>query len=193
MVETRVEGDLLSGRRSEITFRGAANCLLAIACNGQVWKGAVDAVEGERFDGCDDALDRSGVERDVIGIALHEADPAPVWDDLDRITRQERAQGARALRPVEHGGSGEVAAAPSYPNTSRERLDLTPPVADATVRPHDPLGIIRMDVDRNVPERAAPLHHSGVVMQMGDGDRREAAQFFDVFDGGVVEQRHAIP
>src|ERR1700688_4167142 len=48
-------------------------------------------------------------------------------------------------------------------------------------------------VDRHSPERAAPLHHRGVVVRVGDRDRRDAAQALQQIDCGVVDQGEAVP
>src|SRR5712692_5985630 len=48
-------------------------------------------------------------------------------------------------------------------------------------------------MDRHAAERAAPFHHGGVEMRMRDADPLEAAEPVDQRDGGVVEDRDAIP
>ena len=50
-----------------------------------------------------------------------------------------------------------------------------------------------MQVDRHPSERAAPLNHRSVIVRVRDRDRLNAAQTIEQIDGGVVDQRDALP
>jgi hypothetical protein len=50
-----------------------------------------------------------------------------------------------------------------------------------------------MQVDRHSPECAAPLHHRGVVVRVGDRDARDAAQAFQQINCGVIDKCEAVP
>ena len=50
-----------------------------------------------------------------------------------------------------------------------------------------------MQVHGHIAECAAPLDERGVEMRMRDGDGTQAAETFDEGDGGLVDERNAIP
>src|SRR5262245_24006168 len=83
---------------------------MAILGNDAVEPRAIDALELPGTDGIADARDLGGGQRDQVGIAVHEADPAVIRDDLDDVAAEQRAPAVRALRPVQDGPAGEVAA-----------------------------------------------------------------------------------
>ena len=72
----------------QIAFGGVAHGVLAVGSHGEFWKGAVDAVESEGLDGSYDALNDASIERDVIGVAPHEADGAAVGNYLDGVASE---------------------------------------------------------------------------------------------------------
>lgn len=48
-------------------------------------------------------------------------------------------------------------------------------------------------MNRHATEGAAPLQHRGVVVRVGDCDRRDAAYALREFNRGVVDQGDAVP
>src|SRR5262249_55094528 len=54
-----------------------------------------------------------------------------------------------------------------------------------------PVGGVQMD--GNAAEGAAPFHHRGVVMRVGDGDAGEPAERLHDLDGGGIDERDAVP
>ena len=99
---------------------------------------------------------------------------------------------AAALRPMQHRAAGEMAAAADQRDAARERQRVAVPQLDRRIGPHDPLAIGGMQMDRRV-EGMRPFHHRRIIMRMGNGDADEAAEAFDDGDGGLVEQRDAVP
>ena len=86
-----------------------------------------------------------------------------------------------------------MAAATNRGEALEQFLCFTFPEVNAGVRPHDPAGVVAMQVNGSVAERAAPLDHSCVVVGVGNADRLYAAESFEVFDGGLIEKADAVP
>ena len=97
------------------------------------------------------------------------------------------------VRPVQDGAALEVSSQPNQRKARPDRLGVPLPELHRGVRPRHPLTISRMQVDRYSPERAAPLHHRGVVVRVGDRDARDAAHALQQIDRGVIDQREALP
>ena len=53
--------------------------------------------------------------------------------------------------------------------------------------------VVGVQVHGHVAERAAPLDQRGVEVRMRDGDGAQAAETLDEGDGGLVDERDAIP
>lgn len=133
---------------------------------GHFRKGSIDVVEGERCHGFHDALDGGGVERDVVGIASHEADVAAVGYDLNGIAGEEQALSARSRGPVENRCSCEVAATTNHGEAAEELLRFSFPELDAGLGTHDPAGVVMMQINGSIRESAAPFDHGCVVVRM---------------------------
>ena len=77
--------------------------------------------------------------------------------------------------------------------SSADPMAVTGPRHDGGMRPRDERAIVAMQIDRHAAERLAPVGDRAVVMRMRDGDRLQAAERADVFDGLAGRQRDAIP
>src|SRR5690348_13481249 len=64
---------------------------------------------------------------------------------------------------------------------------------NACIRPLYPLTIIGVQIDRHLPERAAPLHAGRVGVRTGDRNRLDSAVLTDAAFGVAVKQRDAFP
>ena len=93
---------------------------------------------------------------------------------------------------VQDGAAGEVAAGPDQREAMPEIERLAVPQRDRVVGPHDPLGVLAVQVDRAV-EVVRPLDHARVVVRVGDRDPGEATAVLYGFRGRVVEQCDAVP
>jgi hypothetical protein len=50
-----------------------------------------------------------------------------------------------------------------------------------------------MDIDRDITERVAPLHHRGEEVRVRDSNHVNASQIADCLDRPIVNQRNAVP
>ena len=100
--------------------------------------------------------------------------------------RQQRPAAVRAVRPVQHRAAGEVAAAADQGEARRDLAGVAVPEHDRPIVAHDPLAVGGMEIDRHAAERAAPVHHRGVVVRVGD---RDAAHAAERLDGGHASRR----
>src|SRR5438309_1441698 len=75
----------------QISLGGASKRGLRVAANGAVRERAVDPVEAPGAERIHDAAHRRSREWNVIGIAVHEAEPARVHADLRLIARKQDA------------------------------------------------------------------------------------------------------
>src|SRR6266436_4197443 len=149
-------------------------------------KCAVDRVECEWLQDLRHSLNLGGGERDQIRVRPHKAD-VPAWDDLEDVAREQYAATFAPVCPVQDGTAVEVSSQPNQREARPNWLGVPLPELHRGVRPHHPLTISRVQVDRYSPERTAPLHHRGVVVRVGDRDRRDAAQALQQIDCGVVD------
>jgi hypothetical protein len=86
-----------------------------------------------------------------------------------------------------------VAAAANERYFARERQSIALPQLDGGVGPHDPLPVGGVQMDGNAAEGAAPFHHRGVVMRVGDRDAGKPAEPLHDLDGGGIDERDAVP
>src|SRR4029077_4108219 len=96
--------------RGDVAGNRALYDLLAVAWNRAVEPGAVDDVVGVGREQRADAFDRRRRQRDHVRVAAHEGDEFAVGDHLHDVAGQQRAAAVAALRPVQHGAAGEMAA-----------------------------------------------------------------------------------
>ena len=134
----------------------------------------------------------SGIE---IRVAIHEAHPAPVGHDLNRVAGEERARTAGAGRPVQDAAAGEMpAAADERQTTPRQWIRrIALPEDDRFIGAGHPRAIIAVEEDRHPAKGAAPLRHPGEEVRVGDGDRRQTAAALDRGDRVVVDEVDAVP
>ena len=116
------------------------------------------------------------VERDVVGIALHEADLLRVHADLRLVAGHERTAAARAGRPEQDLVALEMSSGADQRQAAEQRLALALPEADARVRAHHPGPLGLVDVNRCVAEGATPLDHRRVIVRVRDRDLGDPAQ-----------------
>lgn len=152
---------------------------------------AVDAVEGEAPDPAGDVVHGVLVERDEVGEAPHEADPAPVLDNGDGVARQQRTAAGGARGPVQHCGTVEVAADPCQGDPG-DGLDVVVEQLDAGRGPLNPLLVRARDQDTGI-ESLGELDVGAVEVRVGHTDRVDTAQGGDSPLRVVVEQRDAVP
>ena len=118
---------------------------------------------------------------------------APVGDDLQDVAAQEDAAPVGSGRPVQHAAAIEVTATADQHHSPFEHQGLAVPENNRRRRPHDPLPIGGMEVDRHITERVTPLHDRRVIMRMGDGNPGDAAQVAHRLDRGLIEEADAVP
>src|ERR1700681_1857268 len=100
----------IAADRSDIARNRALNAVLAAARNGAVEPGAVDAVVLVGREQRADAFDRRRRERDHIRVAAHEGDEFAVGNHLHDVAGEQRAAAVAALRPMQYGAAGKMAA-----------------------------------------------------------------------------------
>ena len=98
----------------------------------------------------------------------------------------------RAAGPMQHAGTGEVAAAADQRRVGREPQRFAVPELDARSLPHDPFAIVGMDMNRHI-ECLCPLVHRRVEMRVRDRHRLHAAERLDERNRRLVQHRDAIP
>src|SRR5258705_9676012 len=76
---------------------------------------------------------------------------------------------------------------------ARQRQSIALPQLDGGVGSHDPLPVGGVQMDGNAAEGAAPFHHRGVVMRVGDRDAGKPAEPLHDLDGGGIDERDAVP
>jgi hypothetical protein len=133
----------------------------------------------------------SGASRNQVRVGPHKTD-VPARDHLEDVARKQYAAAFAPVRPVQDGAAVEVSSQPNQCKARSDWLGVPVPELHRGVRTRHPLMISRVQVDRHSPERAAPLHHRGVVVRMGDRDARDAAQAFQQLDCGVIDKREAV-
>src|SRR4051812_29088738 len=90
--------------RPEVTIGRALDDALAAGRDDPLAadeEGTVDAVVLQRVEAFDDVADRRRVQRDVVGVAVHERDLLRVHADLRLIAGHQRATALGACRPVQ--------------------------------------------------------------------------------------------
>src|SRR3954465_5538836 len=95
----------------QVASGGAADRRFGIGGNNASGPPAVEAIERVRLDRSDDAANGVRAERNQIWVALHEAHPASVGHDLDRVAGEERARTPGAGCPVQDATAREMPAA----------------------------------------------------------------------------------
>src|SRR6202171_1556089 len=136
--ETRAADSNRTVNRSQIPCRGALQRPLGIALDGPVREGAVDSVERIALQSIHDAAHRCPRQGNVVGIAVHEADPAGVHADLRLIAGKQCASALAAGFPMQ---DLETVKMPRRQNQSQSFQHLEAfarPEPDAAIRPHDP-------------------------------------------------------
>ncbi len=103
-----------------------------------------------------------------------------------------RAAAGGAFRPMQHGAAGKMAAAADQGRAIGQRQRIAVPEFYRRIRPHDPLAVAGVQIDRDV-EGMRPFDHRSVIMRMRDRDADQPAQCLDDGDSGVVEERNAVP
>ena len=94
---------------------------------------------------------------------------------------------------MQHRSAREMSATPDQNDILHQFESFAPPELDAVIRLPDPLGIVGVDINRHVPERPAPIDKRRVEMRMRNGDGAKPAKPVDDGNGGVIDQRDAIP
>src|SRR5690349_11501673 len=110
--------------------------------------GAVDPLERVRLEQRHRPADDGGTLRDQVGVAVHEADPAPVLDHRDDVAGHERAGPALPVRPVQHLAAVEMDAEVDEGQAVADLPGVALPELHRRVGPGDPRAVVGMDVDR---------------------------------------------
>src|SRR5437762_15599 len=97
------------GERALVAFGGPAHRRPGITDDVAVPPGAVNAVELEWFDRSHDPVHLLCRKRDVVRVAVHEGDPAPVLRHLRHVAGEEGATAFCPSLPVQHGATVEMA------------------------------------------------------------------------------------
>lgn len=175
----------------EIPPRGSHHGAAPVGLDHLAPPGAVDGLELEVPQQADGAAHRVGVFGNQVGVAVHEGHPPSVRDHLHDVAGAEVPASVRA-GPVQDGAAGEVHPGVDQraPGQDLEGVPIPGPNGSAA---GDPPPVIGVHVDRGTAERIAPLHHGAVVVRVGHGDRRDAAQLGHAGNRGVVDAGHAVP
>src|SRR5262249_59538398 len=88
---------------------------------------AIDPIESVWLDRGDDPTYCAGVERDLVRVAVHEADKAPVGHYIYRVGGEQRAAPTRSSGPMQHAGAREVAAAAHHGQARKQLFRITLP------------------------------------------------------------------
>ena len=94
---------------------------------------------------------------------------------------------------MENSAALEMSAAMNQGDARRQLVLGSFPKLDRVPSPHYPFPIGRVQENRGVIERGAPLLHRAVVMRMRNRDAAQSAEAGNQFDGGIVDQGDAIP
>jgi len=105
-------------------------------------------------------------ERNEVGLAVHKANPALIARDGGHVAAEERAS---AIVPQQRLEPGEVATHPQEAERRGwQRTDLLAlPETQRRVGPAHVIAVPRVQPDRCVAERVAPVRRSGIEMRMG--------------------------
>jgi anaerobic magnesium-protoporphyrin IX monomethyl ester cyclase len=153
-------GDRLRSNRTQVALGRPLHDRLAVGFNHHVPKRPVNAVVGERSDRSDDPVDGRGGQRDVVRIAVHEADMLAVRRDLDDVARQQRATAIGSARPAEDCSPLEMSATANQRQIVGERFGFAFPEDDRVVRPHHARAVGGVEIDGDASKSAAPLDHA---------------------------------
>ena len=130
----------------------------AVLLNRPFPPGAVNPVVGERLHGFGNSFHRPTRKRNQVRIAIHKADPATVSHDLDNVSRKQKSLRLRATRPVQDSSTREMSSQPYQGHIILQGERLTRPERDPFARPHHPLPIRFVQVNRHI-ELFSPIHH----------------------------------
>src|SRR4051812_40760468 len=122
------------------------------------------------------------MQGDVIRIAIHKADTAPVRAHLNRVAGEQRT-----TPPMKNTRPREMSAAPHQAQPTEQRLSFSAPKYDCVCGPHDPLLILLVQIDGNSPEALAPVPHGRVVVRVRDGNGCETTSAVDEFGQLVIQ------
>src|SRR5689334_22047126 len=75
---SRVPLTFVSADRPDVSLRRALDRGLGVAGENRLPPTAIDPVKDKRLDGRDDVIHGRRIQRNHVGVAVHEADPAPV-------------------------------------------------------------------------------------------------------------------
>src|SRR5262245_65093751 len=103
---------------------------------------AVEAVEGKRLDRLPDGAHGTGVERDVVRKAVHEAHPAAIHRRHGDVAGEQRAAAARPCPPMQDSAAGKMPAGPDKHDIAGDAMALPRPWHDGGMRPCDPLAVV---------------------------------------------------
>src|SRR5262245_65334716 len=81
---------------------------LGAALNIATPPGPVEPVEGQRLDRLPDGAHGTGVERDIVRKAVHEADPAAIHRCHGDVAGEQRAAAFRPGPPMHDGAAGKM-------------------------------------------------------------------------------------
>ena len=101
---------ILRRNGGEIALHRRVERGLPAGCDRAIPPGAVDAIERQRRDDLCGTPDRGGIERNVVWIAVHEADEAAIHGYGRDVTDQQRALSLGSGAPMQDGPAGKMAA-----------------------------------------------------------------------------------
>src|SRR5581483_2393838 len=156
---TRVSG---LSELADVTLDGPGHHVLRAVADDQVPERPVNAIEGVRLHGRGDAADHGGGERDVIRVAVHEADALAVGTDLQDVAAEQGALALGALGPVQDRAAREVAAAADQRQRVGDPARLALPEDELGAVAHHPLAVVRVQVHGDAAQGLTPVHHRGV-------------------------------
>ena len=136
---------------------------------------------------------RGGPDRDVIGVAPHEAHRFSILSYLKDVSGQERSFTTGSPLPVEYGTARKVPAEPEQSEPGSKLVGVTVPEHDGRMRPHDPIAVGSVEVDGDVSQCAAPFNDRGVVVRMRNRDSRNASESLNGRNAAIIGQAQAIP
>src|SRR6185295_18731518 len=132
------ETSALDRQRLQIAFRRTANHGFRIRLNHEAGPCAKQFSKFEGLECANNSKNAGGAQRQIVGIAVHEADPAPVHAHLRQVAREQRS---RAFAPMQYLISSEVSTDPNQSEPAAERVRFTMPKPETCIRALDPLPV----------------------------------------------------
>jgi len=109
------------------------------------------------------------------------------------VGRAHHSLSPRSGCPMQHRSTRKMPAAADQRDALLQLESFALPELDAAIRLPHPFGVIGVEINRHVPERLTPIDKRRVEVRMRNRDGAQSAKPIDDSNGGVINQRDAIP